>query len=128
MQGAAFGIINIARAGGNDLYDMRLHFDNIARESALAQTTAPPPAATEDDDDDKSKDSSDDANEEEDVWEATESIVTVEDDTGTLAFNQKALQRYILFCGQQTDGGMRGKMTVGGFSCESNHFNNLSRR
>ena len=45
-----------------------------------------------------------------DVVELCESdrIATVADDNGELLFNQRALQRYILHCAQQVEGGMRG--------------------
>ena len=52
--------------------------------------------------------------EEEDAWVDVEEVETlvvaqVEDYSGMLGYNQKALQRYILHCGQQTDGGLRGE-------------------
>jgi hypothetical protein len=86
--------VNIARLGGDDLFDMNKHFDDEFRQTSLADNASGAAVA--------------DSDEDEEVWEATESIVPAEDDTGTLSFNQKALQRYILFCGQQTEGGLRG--------------------
>lgn len=48
---------------------------------------------------------------EDDVQEASRlpRVAEVDDSTGRLAFNQKALQRYILNCSQHMSGGLRDK-------------------
>lgn len=51
----------------------------------------------------------------EDAIDLTESVPVQEakDTSGCLSFNQKALQRYILYCAQNVDGGgLRGEFTV----------------
>ena len=48
----------------------------------------------------------------------------IEDMSGNLSFNQKALQRYILHCAQNIEsGGMRGKMLIILLAYLINHYN-----
>lgn len=103
-QGAALAVLNIIRAGGDDLFDMRLfmaqkqqqeqHQADVSTGTGVAATA---PAGDMDE-----------------LVELTEADRQAEaqDENGELQFNQRALQRYILHCGQSMDGtggGLRGQ-------------------
>jgi hypothetical protein len=81
-------ILNIIRNHGDDLYDMRCFLPEAVAAS-----------------------SSDLSSEIVELEENTR-IAPADDLGGALEFNQKALQRYILHCGQQVEGGgLRGKVS-----------------
>ncbi|RYH29319.1 hypothetical protein EON65_08910 [archaeon] len=81
-QGAALAIVEIIKQGGDDLYDMRKHFEEVAYTAA----------------------------ENDDVDDMGERVKPANELSGCQQFDQLALQRYILHCAQNTDnGGMRDK-------------------
>ena len=76
-------IVSIIRAGSDDLYDMNLY---LASKGNNSDPSLPA----------------------EEVLVA-DRVATATDINGELAFNQRALQRYILHCGQNSEiGGLRG--------------------
>ena len=89
-QGSALAIVEIIRNGNHDLFDLETHL-NIKNQEKII---------------DQDKDENENENEDGIIELAvgTEASV-VEDDNGALLYNQKALQRYILHCSQNIDGG-----------------------
>lgn len=91
-QGAALALVNIIRSGGTDTTDL----ESYLASPAVAVNPAPV--------------SSDcDVDFDLDLDESVQ-ISPISDQGGTLPFNQKALQRYILHCGQNVDAGQGGGM------------------
>jgi protein farnesyltransferase subunit beta len=86
-QGSAAAILEVMKLGGDDLFDIRKYFLSVERPKNI------------------------DCLQDNDVEIPDEqSTQVVTDFSGSLTFNQKALQRYILHCAQYTDGGgMRDK-------------------
>jgi protein farnesyltransferase subunit beta len=100
-QGAALALVNMIRCGGTDTHDLDAFVASSnpnPTPSSLSSSSKPP-----DDDDVLDAD---------DVQTALP-IVSARDEGGSLPFNQKALQRYILHCGQNIEadnvGGLRDK-------------------
>jgi protein farnesyltransferase subunit beta len=90
-QGAAIAIVHIIKAGGDDLTDMKLYMHRKIQKDTTDVSI---------------HQECDDALSLNDV----DRVSVVTDSNGALRFNQKALQKYILHCGQQTDnGGLRDK-------------------
>jgi protein farnesyltransferase subunit beta len=95
-QGAASALVEMARRGGSDVSDLHAylaargadHGSGAASASASSVATAL----------DRMSVSPDDVEEAQRILPATATA-------GTLPFNQMALQRYILHCAQQTEGG-----------------------
>lgn len=125
-QGAALAVLNIIRAGGDDLYDMKLYMSHKEQQTqtqsqqvdgrTLPLSEYTTPSSTSAGKKSSAPTTSDihDTQGEDTVVELTESDrqTEVQDDNGELQFNQRALQRYILHCGQTFDGsggGMRGE-------------------
>ena len=81
-QGSATAIIKIIHSGGNDLYDMHMYMQSIEMNTIDIQI----------------------------INSNSINRVTIANDTnGELPYNQKALQKYILHCGQNSTGGLRDK-------------------
>lgn len=97
-QGAGHAMINIIKVGGNDLHDMNIYFARKSKKHQSMPSSSVVVTATESIDGDIIE-----------LEEDSEPVSIVDDYSGPLAFNQKALQRYILHCGQQMEGGMRDK-------------------
>jgi hypothetical protein len=105
-QGASFAIVNIIKAGGDDIYDLSLYKSQqensvafvtpvvaVPVSTATASITSGIPVKTLP---------------ELNLTEADRSIVAT-GENGELPFNQSALQRYVLYCGQNYEGGgLRG--------------------
>ena len=82
-QGLALAVVEIVRQGGSDLYDMEMYFNSMQQADTSCHQSV-----------------------ESSEYQLSESNVSfVADDNGSLLFNQKALQRYILHCSQNIDGG-----------------------
>jgi hypothetical protein len=104
-------IVNIIRSGGNDLYDLDIYLRSPQHptETETSATTSTPAAAS------VSSNISAEDGEVGDInilnlnIEEAQHISAVTDTSGELLFNQKALQKYILHCGQNVEGGgLRG--------------------
>eukprot|EP01034_Spumella_vulgaris_P022491 gene22491-28619_t len=94
-QGAALAMVEMVRHDGSDVYDLEQYLAFTAGNSGNNKSGA---AKTVDEDE-----------EEMDLSEALP-VRHVRDTDGCLGFNQKALQRYVLHCAQNLDGGgMRDK-------------------
>ena len=95
-QGAALALVNMIRGGGTDTHDL----------DAFVVSSGPSPART------LLPSDVDNVLDADDVQTALP-IVSARDEGGSLPFNQKALQRYILHCGQNIEadhvGGLRDK-------------------
>jgi prenyltransferase beta subunit len=86
-QGAALAMVEVVRRGGDDLYDMEMYLQATAASSL--------PSAV---------DREEEEVEEEEVVEVEGTRLQVVSDLGgCLPFNQRALQRYILHCAQNTE-------------------------
>jgi protein farnesyltransferase subunit beta len=92
-QGAAMAIMEIINQNGDDLSDMRRYHHLLSLQHQQV-------FKNDDDEEELSED-------EEEVH-----IRVIEDEDGALLFNQRKLQQYILHCGQNLDGGLRGKSLV----------------
>ena len=105
-QGTAVALVHIIRQGGSDVSDMEMYFrTHPQKESEISETIGSSSS---------SANSSTSATEVE-LDDVIDTLTTgcqvnlVTDLSGPLSFNQKALQRYILHCGQQMEGGLRDK-------------------
>jgi protein farnesyltransferase subunit beta len=97
-QGAALAMVEIIKNKGTDLYDMEqyLIYCNNQEQSTSATLSAEPEPVRED------GDIADSSIEITDL-ENLNRVKIVEDTTGVLPYNQKALQRYILHCAQNLE-------------------------
>jgi protein farnesyltransferase subunit beta len=105
-QGAAVALLEIMKHGGSDTYDL-VRYEEYCERNEEDQEEEKAIERKEDEDfmtEDSIKGM------EEVVMNDNNSLHVVNDYSGILSFNQKALQRYILHCGQSFDnGGMRDK-------------------
>lgn len=84
-------IMSIIENDGDDIFDMIRYNQLIAKQQQIL-----------------SKETSDNISvdsDEEDIH-----VKVIDDEDGSLLFNQKRLQQYILHCGQNLDGGLRGAL------------------
>lgn len=94
-QGGALAIVKIIKAGGDDMYDTNMYM-----------ASHPSPSTSAVDTQHVNELSAEDISV---VDTLNQRVAVVSDSNGELLCNQKALQRYILQCGQYDGGGMRDK-------------------
>jgi protein farnesyltransferase subunit beta len=108
-QGAALAMCEIVRNGGSDVYDMEQYLAHAASKTAATQPANSSDAKQADHISADGEIGMELDLSELDLPEAKR-IKKVDDTSGNLPFNQNALQRYILHCAQNLEGGgMRDK-------------------
>jgi protein farnesyltransferase subunit beta len=99
-QGGAGAVLAVIKQGGSDLYDLDIYLQKKGQTIVDTRAEMSPPAAPTSSGKAGSSDSAE-------VLELDQAdrIASADDLAGDLGFNQKALQRYILHCAQNIDGG-----------------------
>jgi protein farnesyltransferase subunit beta len=115
-QGAAIALLEMMKRRGTDVYDLERYEEDCKRKEEDEEEEKEIERKEEEElmneDSMKGKDTipGQEGEVEEVVMNDNNSLHVVSDYSGILSFNQKALQRYILHCGQAFDnGGMRDK-------------------
>ena len=105
-QGTAIALVHVIRQGGTDVSDMEMYLrSHPQKESEVIETMGSPSSSSVN----SSIQHTEVELEEIDTITTGCQVNLVTDQSGPLSFNQKALQRYILHCGQQMEGGLRDK-------------------
>ena len=86
-QGGALAITTMIERQGDDLSDMRKYMSMTTKTTGVAEEGSVDAVADEEE----------------------YRVIEMTGQDGSLLFQQEALQRYVLYCGQQQDGGLRGK-------------------